>query len=148
MVRVIDRFDGDFAFLSNFYPSELYVRDRKFPTVEHAYQALKSTDPSIWDVFASPLVGTPGHAKKLGRTIKLRPDWEEIKISIMTILVVQKFEDTELRKLLKQTGDAELIEGNWWGDTFWGVCKGVGKNNLGKILMQTRDSIQNDQLSC
>lgn len=82
---------------------------------------------------------TPKKAKQRGRQVVLIPDWEDEKLEIMFDLVRMKFEDRELRERLLATGDEELIEGNWWGDTFWGVCKGEGKNALGKILMTVRE---------
>lgn len=74
--------------------------------------------------------------------MSLRPDWEYIRVDVMTELVRKKFSQEPLRSQLIATGDAELIEGNWWNDTFWGVCNGVGENNLGKILMKVRDEIR------
>ncbi len=59
----------------------------------------------------------------------------------MAGLLVQKFQHPELAALLRATDDAELIEGNTWGDTFWGVCKGKGANNLGRMLMEIRSTI-------
>lgn len=79
-------------------------------------------------------------AKKLGKLVTIRPDWDEIKVEVMYEIVKAKFHyNPDLREMLLATEDAELIEGNWWGDTFWGVCKGQGLNNLGKILMRVRD---------
>jgi ribA/ribD-fused uncharacterized protein len=87
---------------------------------------------------------TPGKAKRLGRKVTLRANWELIKIDVMLDLVRQKFQDPDLAWMLINTGDAELIEGNHWGDKFWGVCNGEGENHLGKILMQVRDEILKD----
>jgi len=87
------------------------------------------------------LLDTPGQAKKLGKSIELRPDWEEIKIEVMRELLRQKFDITKHYDLwleLHMTKPDELVEGNWWGDTFWGVCKGKGENHLGKLLMEIR----------
>lgn len=67
-----------------------------------------------------------------------RPDWNKVKKRIMANILDIKFSDPVLRQLLDDTGDAEIIEGNSWGDTYWGVCRGVGQNNLGKILMNIR----------
>ena len=85
---------------------------------------------------------TPGQAKRAGNKLVLRPDWEQIKIIVMTDLCRIKFQDPHMRKLLLDTGDAELIEGNWWNDTFWGVCNGIGQNHLGKILMAIRNLLR------
>ena len=56
-----------------------------------------------------------------------------------------KFEIPELREALLNTDNAKLIEGNWWGDKFWGICNGVGENNLGKLLMEVRDEIRRNK---
>ncbi len=129
----IDSFSGEYAFLSNFYPSDL----DGFPTVEHAFQALKATTPEDMEYIRT--CKTPGEAKRAGRKIKIKSGWNDIRFSIMQVLVFKKFQDEELKQKLLSTGDAELIEGNTWHDTFWGVCNGVGENNLGKILMQARN---------
>lgn len=133
---MIDKFDGEFAFLSNFYPCT--VRDGKltFPSTEHYFQAMKTLD--MVERINISRAATPGESKKMGRSVKLRPDWEEVKLSVMETALRLKFADPELAAMLKATGDEELVEGNWWNDTFWGVCNGVGENNLGKLLMKIR----------
>lgn len=133
---MIDRFDGEYRFLSNFYPANVTFEDMSFPSVEHAYVAAKTLDRNE-RVRICYL--TTGAAKRYGRTLKLRPDWEDIKIEVMGNLVLQKFtRHPHLKKMLLATGDQELVEGNHWGDTFWGVCKGKGQNVLGRILMLVR----------
>lgn len=83
----------------------------------------------------------PYEAKKRGKKIKLRKDWESIKIQVMREILQQKFAPgTELYNKLKATEDAKLIEGNWWGDKFWGQCNRVGQNWLGRLLMEIRDA--------
>jgi len=133
----IDSFSGEFHFLSNFYASAITFAGITYPTVEHAYQAAKSTDNNIRIQIA--YAATPGIAKKMGRAIFLRHDWETVKIPVMESLLRAKFQYPFLRKLLLDTGDKKLIEGNYWGDKFWGVCNGAGENNLGKLLMKIRD---------
>lgn len=88
---------------------------------------------------------TPGQAKKLGQGVSLRPDWESVKVDLMRTFVRKKFENPFLRPLLLATGDAELVEGNTWNDTFWGVCRGRGQNWLGRILMEVRDEIRKEE---
>ncbi len=83
----------------------------------------------------------PSTVKKLGKVLKVRKDWDSVKLKIMEWAVNEKFKDPELEKMLIDTGNEELVEGNWWNDTYWGVCNGVGENNLGKILMRVRDKI-------
>jgi ribA/ribD-fused uncharacterized protein len=136
---IIGEFQGRYRFLSNFYPAEVELDNIIYPTVEHAYQAAKTL--SQISRAQIRLAGTPGQAKRMGRVVKLRPNWEGIKLAIMDRLVCQKFSKEPLRSMLIATGDARLIEGNRWGDTFWGVCRGIGQNNLGLIIMNIREGL-------
>ena len=88
---------------------------------------------------------TPGLAKKMGRSVSLRPDWEDIKDDVMLEGLYRKFADDELADWLLDTGDEELVEGNWWHDRYWGVCDGVGQNKLGKLLMKVRSEIKKER---
>lgn len=139
---MIDRFDGEYAFLSNYSASPFRVDYVLFPTMEHYFQANKADNQN--DYLRIAYAPTPGEAKRLGRKIQLRPDWEKIKDNIMLTGLRKKFADPELRNLLLATGDEELVEGNYWRDTYWGVCNGVGQNKLGKLLMQVREEIKNN----
>lgn len=134
----IEQFRGEHYFLSNFFPSPVVYDGIIFQNNEAAFQAQKQ--PEIAEVFASlPL----NKAKQTGRQVKLRPDWESVKDTIMEEIVRAKFsQNTHLRKKLIATGNAELIEGNHWGDTYWGVCFGKGRNKLGEILMKIRAELQ------
>jgi len=140
----IPSFHGEFAFLSNFYRSPITVDDITYPTVEHAFQAAKTSDPETKRLIAAK--DTPGKAKRAGGKRGIIKDfdqsWETRKIDVMRSLVQQKFQDPQLREMLLQTGDRPLIEGNNWNDTFWGVCRGKGANNLGKILEQIRNELR------
>jgi ribA/ribD-fused uncharacterized protein len=136
MPDVIDSFKGEYAFLSNFY-----MGGGVLPSVEHQFQALKTED--AWQAVYVMGAPTPKDAKRRGRSVTLRNNWETTRNTIMYALVTQKFEgDEELAEKLIATGDAELVEGNWWGDTYWGVCRGKGENKLGKILMDVREQIR------
>lgn len=140
---MIIEFQGDFQFLSNFWPSEIEFDGMIFQTVEHAYQAAKTTITSERKRIQS--CRQPRQAKRLGRQVTLRPDWESIKITVMVILVAKKFQDPQLKALLLATGTQKIEEGNTWGDTFWGICppgSGNGKNMLGKILMSVREDLR------
>lgn len=139
----IGTFSGRNHFLSNFHPSEVELEGCIYPTVEHAYQAAKSLDPEEREIIRSS--STPGMAKKLGKHVKLRSGWisEEVRDRVMAELVWKKFSNhPDLARKLLDTGDANLIEGNTWGDTYWGVCRGVGENMLGEILMQVRHHLR------
>lgn len=134
----INSFAGEYRFLSNFYPASVMFEGIIYPSVEHAYQAAKTLDLSQRDQIWSM---TAAKAKRFGRKVTLRPDWDEVKIDIMKELLVDKFQHPHLRDWLRATGTEELTEGNWWGDTFWGVCQGKGENMLGKLLMEVRQEL-------
>ena len=137
----ISSFTGQYEFLSNFHrqPEPILWLGREWHTVEHAFQSSKSLDPADHARIAG--LRYPSHAKRAGRSLPLRPDWNQIREDIMLQLLHLKFSNPTLRDLLLQTGDAELIEGNNWGDTFWGVSGGTGSNKLGNLLMQVRREI-------
>lgn len=145
MVDKIDSFSGENRFLSNFWPvpNKIVFRDLQFGSVEHAYVASKSLDPVVWG-YLSNTDASPGVVKRYGRTIKVRDDWDQVKLGFMEDFVRQKFFlNIELREKLLATGDAKLIEGNTWGDTFWGVdSRKGGYNHLGRILMQVRKDVE------
>ena len=122
MMPKITKFSGDYSFLSNFHHSQVEFEGDIYPTVEHAFQAAKATDPVVRMVVKS--ARTPGEAKKIGRKVILRPDWEDMKVETMLNLLRSKFSDSTLSRKLLDTGNSELIEGNPWGDRFWGVSGG------------------------
>jgi ribA/ribD-fused uncharacterized protein len=140
----ITSFRGEHRFLSNFWPATVTLDGMAFRSTEHAYQAAKTTDMAERSKFQ--VVKTPGAAKRLGRRIKLRPDWESVKEAVMLDLNRQKFSDPELAERLLGTGDAELIEGNTWGDRIWGMTlengRWIGQNLLGRILMRVREELR------
>ena len=136
---MISSFRDEYFFLSNFYPVEIKLDGIVYPNAETAFQAQKTLDVEERRKFS--MLKNPVQAKRLGRKVKLRDDWEEVKLDIMTEVVSQKFlQHPHLIEMLLQTGDEELVEGNKWGDRFWGVCKDKGENHLGKILMKIRDA--------
>ena len=142
-MNTIKEFQGINRFLSNFWPVEIAWGGRVFPSVEHAFQAMKCANDKDKDAFTH---GTARQAKRLGRSVTMRKDWNSIKLATMYALLVIKFKNPELRKLLLDTGNSVLQEGNYWHDTFWGVDlnTGSGANNLGKLLMKVRKEIQED----
>ena len=147
MPKIISKFFGEYAFLSNFsdHPVTMQgpfptLEPTVFPTAEHAYQAAKATTREDFEkVVSAP---TPGVAKKIGRRIKVRGGWEDVKISVMAAVVEAKFAaGSQLATQLLETGSATLVEGNEWGDDFWGAYKGRGVNMLGVILMDRRSEL-------
>lgn len=139
---MIDQFRGPYEFLSNFSKSPITVDGIDYMTVEHAYQAHKTLDPAKRKHIS--LLPSPGSAKRAGQGVTLRPDWETVKIEVMARLLLLKFQDDALRAKLLATGDHELVEGNHWHDTFWGVCNGKGENWLGRLLMGIRKQLRGD----
>lgn len=146
----INKFEMQYRFLSNFFPSDVWLDGYCYPTIEHAYQSAKSFDFEYKKEIRNLPYHKAGKAKKLGADLKLkgklRVDWYEVNLSIMEDLLRQKFNHEAFKKLLLSTGRSELIEGNTWNDTFWGVCKGIGKNNLGKLLMKIRKDLQKNNV--
>lgn len=136
--RTIVAFNGAFRFLSNFWTVDVVLDGVTYPSVENAYQAAKVRPEE-----RQPFIHcSAADAKRLGREVKIAADWEEVKVDIMCDLLAQKFAPgTRLAGALLGTGDAMLIEGNTWGDTFWGKCRGEGQNMLGRLLMERRAAL-------
>ena len=137
---MIKRFRDSYFFLSNFYPVNIRFDGIEYSSVEAAFQASKSTSYSIRKKFAKV---DGAQAKSMGRRVALRPDWEKVKLGIMYELCYTKFTENEsLKSRLIATGTQEIIEGNFHGDTYWGMVDGKGLNMLGKILMRIREEIK------
>ncbi len=139
-MTVIDSFSGEHRFLSNFFPCDMDVAGVRYPTLEHAFQAEKTTVSAEREIVRA--AKTPGQAKALGRRVTLREGWNEMRVDVMRELLRIKFSSKVLRAELLATGDAKLVEGNHWNDRFWGVCKGKGENWLGKLLMELREELR------
>lgn len=138
---MITSFSGEFDFLSNFYQLGFEFDGLWAPTAEHHFQAAKTDDAEEKArIYNAP---TPAHAKRLGRKCTKRRDWEERKQQKMLLILREKFKHPVMRQQLLDTGSEELVEGNTWGDIYWGQCPlGHGENHLGKLLMQVREEIQ------
>lgn len=132
-------FKDNYFFLSTFYPCSIYLiideKECKFTNVEAAYQAQKV--PEIADRF-SQVKGL--EAKRMDGRLKIsRKDWDTYHLFAMANALHAKFKNTYLKSLLKAIKDP-IIHDNYWGDEYWGVCKGSGKNILGNMLMIIRDT--------
>ena len=140
MSHRICKFEKEFFFLSNYYNAPVEFAGITYKNNEAAFQASKSLDYSVRMEFSDL---SSSEAKKKGREINLRKDWESVKVQIMKDLIHAKFEQNlDLQKKLIQTGDAYLEEGNDWGDRIWGTVEGNGANLLGHILMEEREVIK------
>lgn len=138
----INSFKGEYHFLSNFYEAPIEYDGICYKNSEAAFQAQKCLNPEDRNAFANM---NPSAAKKAGRKVQLRKDWEQVKVSIMSEIVKAKFEqNSELADKLLATGDAYLEEGNNWGDRTWGTVNGKGANLLGNILMNVRNEIKKE----
>ena len=133
------KFTGEFRFLSNFYPVKITYEGLTYPSAENAYQAAKTLDLSLRKNFEEI---SSSDAKKLGRSIRKRIGWDDMKVPIMRDIVRIKFLVSDLQKMLLDTEESHLEEGNRWNDTFWGTCGGMGGNWLGKILMDVRGELR------
>lgn len=139
---MINEFRGKYRFLSNFHPCNMEYEGIKYPSSEHAFQAAKTDKYDIRSIISE--LKTPAEAKQFGREIRLQRDWNNIRIGIMKNILRIKFSQRGFRDSLLRTGEEELIEGNTWGDKFWGVCNGEGSNHLGKLLMEIREEIRKE----
>lgn len=143
----IESFRGEYRFLSNYWPVEVLFEGMKYPSVEQAYKAAKTLDLKVRARIACLIPNKKELEKQIEHELAstvIREDWNDgLRLEIMENLLRQKFDgrDQKLRQLLIDTGSAGLIEGNDWGDTFFGVCDGIGENHLGKLLMQIRASL-------
>lgn len=145
-------FQGEYRFLSNFYPSKIEYMGLIFPTVENVYQLAKNHPELIsYKMIEKYQTCSPGKAKRMGKEAKLRSDWDDVKDEFMSIFVSLKFSTNEnLKKMLLNTGDKLIFEKNTWGDTYWGVVEDKhgrlqGTNKLGKILMRVRKDLKYGQ---
>lgn len=147
----IDRFTGQYEFLSNFAKSPISLLcfgiftpydhtygEFVYDTVEHYYQANKTL--LAGDRSLIRCADTPALAKRLGRGVLIRSDWEAKKLCVMRAGLGEKFAPgSMMAERLLETGNEMLIEGNHWQDTFWGVDDKLGGENwLGWLLMAQR----------
>ena len=141
---MIKEFKNQYFFLSNFYEYPIYYNKLVFCNAEAAFQAQKVINEKDQYKFINL---NASQARKLGKTVQLRKYWEEIKDNVMYEIVKRKFlTNKELQQKLLETKEEELVEGNWWHDTYWGVDSktGIGQNKLGKILMKVREEAKNN----
>lgn len=143
MIEVIDSFGGKYEFLSNFSNHKVILFGGEYSTSEHAFQAMKTTTERDFEYIRS--APTPAQAKWRGNRITICKNWRRQRDSAMALVVFSKFtRDTDIARELISTGDAELIEGNYHGDDYWGKIKDgsgdwVGQNKLGEVLMSVRE---------
>lgn len=142
-MKKITEFVEEFSWLSNFTPVKIMFDGDEYPSVEHAYMSAKSHDEG-WKEFCQN-TKNPGSVKRASRKIKLREGWDDIKFDIMLRCLEKKFIQEPFKSKLIETGDAYIMEGNWWKDTYWGIDlkSGEGNNYLGKLIMGIRTDLIN-----
>ena len=132
---MIDSIKG--TYLSNFWSVPIVYEGLTYANAESAFQASKCADKEErnWFVDTAPQI-----AKAKGRKVKIRDDWNEVRLQVMWNVLQAKFaQHPDLVAKLVATEDEEIIEGNTWNDKFWGVCNGEGMNHLGIMLMAIRE---------
>ncbi len=147
---MINSFSDENEMFSNFHPCVIYHKGIKFPSLEHAYQAMKTNEYFFWKLMSNLPANQAGLAKKRGNAIKKRSDWFEVNLEIMEELLRKKFSQMKFKNKLLSTGDEPLEEGNWWHDNFYGnctcgrrkECEPQGENHLGKMLMKIREELK------
>lgn len=133
-------FRNEYYFLSNMYPCQIHLRRYNYYTfqcVESAYQAFKCPDRLEEFLYLNGY-----EAKKLGKQVAARYDWNSVKCDIMKSLLIYKFTQNPYLGERLTNMQEEIVEENTWGDTYWGVCRGVGENMLGKLLMEVREELR------
>lgn len=138
---IIAGFKGNYRWLSNFERCEILYKGILYQSTECAYQAQKTNDIRTRHIFSKL---DARESKVLGRQLRLREDWEDVKVQIMEEICRIKFNLPQFKSRLVDTGEMYIVESNYWGDTFWGECDGIGENNLGKIIMKIRGEIMQE----
>lgn len=130
------------------YDCDIEFMGHKFKSVENAYMFAKKPNDIEW--LNKCLSMSPGDVKKESKRITLREDWEVVKLAIMYNLLKQKFTQEPFRTNLLGTRNENIVEGNRWNDTFWGVdikaTPNVGENWLGRLIMDIRTKLKNGKL--
>lgn len=142
---MINHFRKEYSWLSNFESVTIEYGDLVFPSVEHFYVAMKTEDELMRYNISLMCGSEAGKVKKIGRTLDIREDWEEIKLDVMEYGLRQKFSQEPFKTKLIETGNQNIQEGNYWNDTFWGVDlkqdPNIGENHLGRLIMKIREEL-------
>lgn len=152
MSKYVGSFSGDLEFLSNMYKIPIYFNESKYdnfqpdfkvyPSSENLYQALKCKYIKDRELFQNV---DPHKSKRIGRSIEIRSDWDNVRLEAMKLVIDLKFKNIELAEKLIDLPDDKIIEFNNWGDRFFGICNGEGLDHLGKILRAKKQQIIKDK---
>lgn len=140
---MIHQFRGEYGWLSNFAECPIDIMGIVYPSVENAYMSCKRADDE-WKLFCRD--NDAATVKKKSKNIELRENWEDIKLQAMKHCLLEKFNQEPFRTKLLDTGNQNIVEGNYWNDTFWGVDlkqdPNIGENHLGRLIMEVRKSLK------
>ena len=142
-IKFYSKLANEFRGFSNFAPSPMVIRGKRYASVEHYFQSMKFVSP-MWQE-AIRVAPTPARAKQLGasKDYEIRDDWQKVKDGFMLEALRAKFQQNAgLLQQLKDTGSRPLVEAG--PDAYWGEGRlKNGKNRLGKLLMQVREEMRN-----
>ena len=145
---MIHEFQGEYRWLSNMVLVDIELKDKIYPSVEHAYMSEKSNDNN-WKKLCSQKNISGKQIKTYSKTIELREDWEDVKLLVMEYCLIKKFNQEPFKTKLIETGNQNIQEGNRWSDQFWGVDlksnPNKGENHLGRLIMKIRDKLQKNE---
>ena len=124
-------------FLNNKYSCGVHILNRRFGNAEAAFQAHKTKEPQIRNIFTSLDAVS---AQSLGRDLVCYNNWENDKLRVMLTVIFEKFrQNPDILQKLINTGNQKLVAVSISSETYWGTHEGIGKNMLGKILMYVRN---------
>ena len=124
--------------LSPFSAHEIEVDGVIYKTAEHAYQALRAVPEARFEIMNAR---SPMDAWRAGQLCKvagkLLPNFD--KLTLMEIIFRAKLaQHTDIAKVLKMSGERELLK-VYDVDYYWGTgADGLGENQMGKLWMKLR----------
>lgn len=139
----INYFRGEYGWLSNFRKVDISINGITYSSIEHAWLSFRADDEE-WKRLCSDEEYEAKHLKKISKHFPLPQTFMDNRDDIMKSLLIQKYTQEPFKTKLLETGKREIIEGNYWNDTYWGVDlkTGIGENNLGKYIMEIRTILQ------
>lgn len=145
---MIYKFREKYGWLSNMATCRVVVYGKTFESVENAYMYLKKPDDKEWGEFC--MKNPPNKVKTASKDIEIRNDWEDVKLKVMYNLLIQKYTTEPFKTKLLETGNENIVEGNYWNDKFWGVdlkeTPNIGENWLGRLIMDIRNKIRKGRI--
>ncbi len=133
--------NGRYKCFSNWYSCSFTYQGYTWSNSEQALMYFKSFDKEYQKKIKK--ANNPAVAKKLGRQVKLRPDWDQVKLSLMIEILYAKFsQNADLKEILLNTNGVKIHEDcndPWWGG---GPNYPGGRDYLGRALMSVRKILE------